>query len=79
MQVQDLALARQEVVLDVEALHGLEMAAQHRGRDDVGAAASSFSFPPLFDGMEGSQPQLLAPGCLGFASSAAPYQAETLA
>ena len=36
MQVQDLALARQEIVLDVEALHGLEVATEDGGRDQLG-------------------------------------------
>src|SRR5882724_11535993 len=36
MQVQDFALAWEEVVLDVEAVHGLEMAAQDGGGDEFG-------------------------------------------
>ena len=36
MQVQDLALAGQKVVFDVEPIHGFEMAAQHGDRDQVG-------------------------------------------
>ena len=33
---EDLALAGEEVVLDVEALHGLEMTAEDGGGDEVG-------------------------------------------
>ena len=40
MQVQNFALARQEVVLDVEPVHGLEMAAQDGGRDQIGDRGS---------------------------------------
>jgi hypothetical protein len=36
VQANDLALARQEVVLDVETLHGLQMSSQHGSRDEVG-------------------------------------------
>ena len=36
VQMKDLALARQEVVLDVEAVHGLKMSAQDRSRDQLG-------------------------------------------
>ncbi len=35
-EVQNFALARQEVVLDVEAKHGFKMAAQDGGGDEVG-------------------------------------------
>ncbi len=35
MQVQDFALARQEVVIDIESLHRLQMAAEHGGRDQI--------------------------------------------
>ena len=35
MQAQDFALARQEVVLDVEPVHGLQMPAQNCDRDQV--------------------------------------------
>jgi len=31
MQVEDFALAREEIVFDVKAIHGLEMAAQDGG------------------------------------------------
>src|SRR5260370_23474322 len=33
MQVQDFALARKKIVVDVEAIHRLEMAAEDGGRD----------------------------------------------
>ncbi len=36
MQAQDFAFARQEVVLDVEPLHGFEMATENRRRDGFG-------------------------------------------
>ena len=36
MQAQDLALARQKIVFDVEPLHGLQVTAQHGGRDQFG-------------------------------------------
>ena len=36
LEVQNLALARQKVVLDAEAQHGFKMAAQDGGGDEVG-------------------------------------------
>ncbi len=36
LEVQNLALAGQEIVLDVQPQHGFKMAAQHRGRDQLG-------------------------------------------
>ena len=56
MQVQDLALARQEVIFDVEPVHGLQMPAQHRGRDqvrDLGHLVAA-----LLDGMQRFKSQL---------------------
>ena len=44
MEVEDLALAREEVVLDVETLHGLEVAAEDGGA--MRSATSAISFPP---------------------------------
>ena len=35
-EVQNLALAGQEIVFDVEAQHGFEMAAEDGGRDQLG-------------------------------------------
>ena len=35
-QVQNLALARQKIVLDVEPQHGFKMPAQHRRRNQLG-------------------------------------------
>ena len=40
MQVEDFAFAGEEVVFDVEAVHGLEMASEHGGRDQVGDGRS---------------------------------------
>ena len=56
MQVQDLALARQEVVFDVEPVHGLEMAAQHGDRDQVGDGGGFAR--GVFDGMQRLQAHL---------------------
>ena len=36
LEVQNLALARQKIVFDVEAQHGFKMAAQDSGRDQLG-------------------------------------------
>ncbi len=36
IQVQNLALARQKIVLDVEPQHGFKMAPEHRGRNQLG-------------------------------------------
>ena len=50
MQVQDFALAGQEIVFDVEAVHGFEMAAQDGGRNqlrDLGGFVAAF-----FDGVQ---------------------------
>jgi hypothetical protein len=51
MQVQDFALARQEIVLDVEAIHGFEMATQNGGRDQFGDGGQFRC--RLFDGVQG--------------------------
>ena len=50
MQVQDFALARQEIVLDVETLHGFKMATQNRDRNQVGDRGRFVV--PFFDGMQ---------------------------
>ena len=56
MQPQDFALARQEVVLDVEPLHGLEMAAQHSNGDQFGDDRSFIT--ALLDVMQSLQTNL---------------------
>jgi hypothetical protein len=43
MQMQDLALARQEIVFDVEAIHGLQMTAQTAV--EISSAISAVSLP----------------------------------
>ena len=50
MQMQDFALARQEVVFDVETVHRLKMAAQHRSRNQLGDC-SRFA-RRVFDGVQ---------------------------
>ena len=40
VQVQDLAFARQEIVFDLEAVHGFEVATQYCGRDQLGDCRS---------------------------------------
>ena len=71
MQVQDFALARKEVVFDVETVHGFEMAAQHGGRDQFGDG-SGFA-GRVFDGV-----QRFAASLADFALSCA-YHCETRA
>ena len=56
MQVQDFALARKEVVLDVEPVHGLEMTAQDRGGDQVGDRSDLVA--ALFDRVQRLQANL---------------------
>ena len=50
MQVQDLALARQKVVLDVEPIHGLQMPPQDRSRNQLGNLGQLVA--ALLDGMQ---------------------------
>ena len=50
VQAEDLAFARQEIVFDVEAVHGLQVATQDRSRDqfrDLGHFVAA-----LFDGVQ---------------------------
>ena len=56
MQVQDFALARQEVVFDVEPVHGLKMAAQHGDRDQIGDGSRLRR--AIFDGVQRLQTHL---------------------
>ncbi len=56
MQAQDFALAREEVIFNVEPLHGFEVAAQNGGRDDLGNFRSFIA--ALFNLMQGLQTQL---------------------
>ncbi len=60
MEGEYLAFARQEVVLDVEALHGLEMAAKDGGGDEVGDLGRFVV--AIFQGVEGVEANLLASG-----------------
>ena len=53
MQAQNFALARQEVVLDVEAVHGFQMPPQNRRRDEL--SNLRYLIISLFDSMEVSQ------------------------
>ena len=48
--MQDFALARQEVVLDVEPVHGFEVAAQDGSRDQLGDGGGFAG--GVFDGMQ---------------------------
>ncbi len=48
--MEDLALARQEVVLDVEPVHGLQVTPQNRRRDQIGDISHLIS--ALLDGMQ---------------------------
>ncbi len=59
-EVQDLALAGQEVVLDVEAQHGFKMAAQDGGGDEVGDFGGFVA--AVLDGVQRVEAQLLARG-----------------
>ena len=71
---EDLALAGEEVVLDAEALHGLEMAAQDGGGDEVGDLGGVVVAG--FEGVEGVEAD-----CLRAASwsGSAVYHCETRA
>ena len=56
MQVQDFAFARKEIVFNVEPVHGLEMSAQHRNRNqfrDSGSLGRA-----VFNGMQRLQTDL---------------------
>ncbi len=59
---KDFAFAREEVVLDAEALHGFEMATEDGGGDEVGDLGG-FVVAEL-EGVEGVEADLLAGGCL---------------
>ncbi len=56
VQVEDLALARQEVVFDVEAVHGLEMPPQHCSGNEFGDLG--FLVAALLDGVQRIQARL---------------------
>ncbi len=56
MEVQDFAFARQEVVLDAEAKHGFEMAAEDGGGDEFGDGGG-FVVAAL-DGVQGVEARL---------------------
>ena len=62
MEGEDFAFAGEEVVLDVEALHGLEMAAEDGGGDEVGDLGGVVVAG--FEGVEGVETDLLAGGGL---------------
>ncbi len=57
---ENLALAGQEVVLDAEALHGLEVAAQDSGGDEVGDLGGVVVAD--FEGVQSVEAELLAGG-----------------
>ena len=57
---EDLALAGEEVVLDAETLHGLEMAAKDGGGDEVGDLRGVVA--ARFEGVEGVEADLFAGG-----------------
>ena len=59
---EDLAFAGEEVVLDAEALHGFEMAAQDGGGDEVGDLGGVVVAD--FEGVEGVEANLFAGGDL---------------
>ncbi len=56
--MEDLALAGQKVVLDIEPQHGFEMPPQHRGRNQFGDFSCLVA--SLLNFMQGGVPQLLA-------------------
>ena len=56
VQVQNLALARQKVILDIEPVHGFKMAMQHGSRNQFGDS-SGFACG-IFDGVKGVTPCL---------------------
>src|SRR5436309_1313646 len=56
MQVEDFAFTREEIVFDVEAVHGLEVSAEDGDRDQVGDGRGFAA--GIFDGMEGLQADL---------------------
>src|SRR5216683_2778417 len=60
VQAEDLALAGQEVVLDAEALHGFEMAAEDCGGDEIGDGGGLVASG--LEGVEGVEANLLAGG-----------------
>ena len=48
--MENLALARQEVIFDVEPVHSLEVAAKNGGRNQIGKGGSFIA--AFFDGMQ---------------------------
>ena len=65
MEGEDFALAREEVVLDAEALHGEEVALEDGGRDlvgDGGSVAASLFIDACFKGVEGGEADGFAGG-----------------
>ena len=69
VQAEDLALAREEVVLNAEPLHGLEMALQHGGGDQVGDCRGLVA--AMFERVERVQADLFAARQLGGAAGSA--------
>ncbi len=64
--MQNLALAGEEIVLDVEPLHGLEMAMEDGGGDEVGDLGGLVASG--FEGVKRVEAKLLACGsCAGSA------------
>ncbi len=66
LEAQNLTLAGQEIVFDVEAQHGFEMATQDRGRDQLGYLCCFIV--SLFKLVQGCIAELLACGVLFFAA-----------
>src|SRR5580692_808672 len=56
MQVENFALAREEIVFDVEAVHGFEMATKDGGRDQLGDGSRLTT--GVFDGAQGLRTDL---------------------
>ena len=75
-EVQNFALAGQEIVLDVEAQHGFKMAAQDGGRDQFGNFGGFVA--AVLDLVQRVVAQLLARG-LFFVAFPAPYHCEVRA
>src|SRR5579862_4770548 len=51
MEVENFALAREEVIFDVEAVHGFEVAAEDCNRDEFGDSGGFIA--SLLDGVQG--------------------------
>ncbi len=56
MKMEDFAFAREEIVFDVETIHGLEMAAQHGDGNEIGDGGGFVV--SFLDGVEGLQTNL---------------------